>query len=134
MSYLNYKSLTGLLLAVYLVYCAQLYFVTSDNSHIPGVSLSDTGLKGREVWAKYNCQSCHQLFKLGGYLGPELTNIFDQHGKSEGYVLAFILNGSQGMPALGVSESEAQQLAVYLKEVGMADNAARRNLRSDEKE
>ena len=29
---------------------------------------------GRIVWQKNNCQSCHQLYGLGGYLGPDLTN------------------------------------------------------------
>ena len=26
---------------------------------------------GKKIYQEYNCQSCHQIFGLGGYLGPE---------------------------------------------------------------
>lgn len=79
---------------------------------------------GRLVWQKYNCQSCHQFYGLGGYLGPDLTNIYSQPGKGEAVIRAMIKNGTKQMPSFQLPESEIQLLLEFLKSVdasGVAD-------------
>ena len=39
--------------------------------------------EGRLVWQKYNCHTCHQLYGLGGYLGPDLTNVYSRTANNE---------------------------------------------------
>lgn len=73
--------------------------------------------EGRLVWQKYNCQSCHQLYGLGGYLGPDLTNLMSETGKSETYLNAIIESGTNQMPVLGLSEDEIRKVIEFLKSV-----------------
>ncbi|MEX0995578.1 MAG: c-type cytochrome [Flavobacteriaceae bacterium] len=68
--------------------------------------------QGRLVWQKYNCHVCHQLYGLGGFLGPDLTNVSQ---KGFHYVDAFLKNGAASMPALELTEEETQQLFEFLK-------------------
>ena len=71
--------------------------------------------KGELVWQKYNCQSCHQMYGLGGYLGPDLTNVVSSKGKSETYILALIQTGNLQMPSYNLSEDEKRELIAFLK-------------------
>lgn len=71
--------------------------------------------EGRLVWQKYNCQSCHQLYGLGGYLGPDLTNVYSALYKGEDYIKGFVLGGTNQMPAFALNDSEMVQLMEFLK-------------------
>jgi nitric oxide reductase subunit C len=77
---------------------------------------------GKLVWQKYNCQSCHQLFGLGGYLGPDLTNVVSAPGKGAPYLEAMITMGTQQMPAFRMSKSEMNALIGFLRSVNEAGN------------
>lgn len=70
---------------------------------------------GRLVWQKYNCQACHQLYGLGGYLGPDLTNILSKKGKGETVLKAMIKSGTKQMPAYTLSELEMTELLEFLR-------------------
>ncbi|MDZ4759061.1 MAG: cytochrome c [Bacteroidota bacterium] len=71
-------------------------------------------IDGQLVWQKYNCQSCHQLYGLGGYLGPDLTNIISVKGKDKQYILAIIQSGSKQMPVFHLNEQEKENLITFL--------------------
>ena len=71
--------------------------------------------RGELIWQKYNCQSCHQMYGLGGYLGPDLTNIISAKGRSEAYVLALVQTGNTQMPSYNLSEDEKKELIEFLK-------------------
>lgn len=78
--------------------------------------------EGRMVWQRHNCQSCHQLFGLGGYLGPDLSNIYSQKG--EAHIRTFLKMGTQLMPVFDMAEEEVQSMVMFLKNVdecGTAD-------------
>ncbi len=79
---------------------------------------------GRIVWQKNNCQSCHQLYGLGGYLGPDLTNIYSAKGKGKDFIKTMLRSGIKQMPAFQLNEKEFDELITYLKTVdqsGVAD-------------
>lgn len=71
--------------------------------------------KGQLVWQRNNCQTCHQLYGLGGYLGPDLTNITSAPGKGDLFVIATMRSGNAMMPSYNLSEDEEQQLVAFLR-------------------
>lgn len=82
---------------------------------------------GRLIWQKYNCQACHQFYGLGGYLGPDLTNIISKEGKGEAVIRALIKSGTKQMPSYSMEEEEIRLLLEFLKSTdasGLADPRA----------
>jgi nitric oxide reductase subunit C len=78
---------------------------------------------GRIVWQKNNCQSCHQLYGLGGYLGPDLTDVYSTPGKGKDYIKAMLTSGIKQMPAFHLSDQEFNQLTAFLKSVDESGNS-----------
>ena len=70
---------------------------------------------GWNTWQQKNCQSCHQVYGLGGYLGPDLTNVASTPGKGEQYMKVFIRYGTGKMPNFHLSDSETDNLVAFLK-------------------
>jgi nitric oxide reductase subunit C len=66
---------------------------------------------GMDVWQQKNCQSCHQIYGLGGYMGPDLTNAA---AKGDSYLRAFISNGTERMPNFHLSAAEVDELCAFL--------------------
>jgi nitric oxide reductase subunit C len=83
--------------------------------------------EGRLVWQCYNCQSCHQLYSLGGYLGPDLTNIMSNPNKGEKIVRAMVKSGTKQMPAFSLSDNEMNMLVEFLKSTDASGKADLRN-------
>ncbi len=76
--------------------------------------LTEGAKKGKLLYQEYNCTSCHQLYGLGGYMGPDLTNVISAPGKGESYAKSFIKNGTQQMPNFHLGEAEVNALTEYL--------------------
>ena len=72
-------------------------------------------LAGKTVWQKYNCGACHQVYGLGGYLGPDLTNVYSTRG--ENYIKTFIQSGTKIMPAFSLKKDELNDIVFYLKNI-----------------
>lgn len=101
----------GILLALSLVFCAYtlvIYFQDHD-ARSPASSMVRRGM---EVWQGQNCQSCHQFYGLGGYMGPDLTNVVSQ--RDEQRIRTFIRYGTGRMPAHAISEDELDALIAFL--------------------
>ena len=76
---------------------------------------SRKGAEGRLVWQRYNCQSCHQLYGLGGYLGPDLTKVMTAPNKGEPLVRAMLAAPPAPMPRFDLTDGEIEQLVAFLK-------------------
>ena len=102
-----------LLLAV-LVLCfgVQTGLVYSDSRSVP---LSEEALAGRELWQGYACQTCHQLYGQGGFLGPDLTNAASRVDSTR--LVSLLRVGSGQMPPLAFSDEEAAAMAAFLREM-----------------
>ena len=79
--------------------------------------------EGRLVWQKHNCHTCHQLYGLGGYLGPDLTNVYSRSGNNEYYIRAIVKSGVKQMPAFEISEEEMNALLQFLKNVDQSGSS-----------
>lgn len=74
--------------------------------------------KGKLVWQQYNCNACHQVYGLGGYLGPDLTNAYSLKGPD--YIKAFLKSGTATMPNFHLNEEEIKDLLAYLQNVDVS--------------
>lgn len=69
--------------------------------------------KGKLLWQEKNCTSCHQIYGLGGHLGPDLTNVAST--RPQEYIESYIKYGSRIMPNFNLSTEEVNALIAYLK-------------------
>lgn len=103
-----------ILSTLFLAYSLSIYLTPLNVEKNTGVD-QEMAAEGRLVWQKYNCQSCHQLYGLGGYLGPDLTNVLSAPGKGEGIVKALTRSGTRQMPAFDINDKEMEMLIEFLK-------------------
>jgi nitric oxide reductase subunit C len=91
---------------------------------------SHKAASGRLVWQKYNCQVCHQLYGLGGYLGPDLTNVYSAKGKGGDYIKAIVISGTKQMPGFQLAETEMGELLEFLKSTDNSGSSDPRNFKT----
>ena len=89
--------------------------------------MSDIALTGEKLWQENNCTSCHQLYGLGGYLGPDLTNVASKPGKTELYLQSFLDGGVGAMPKFNFSVEEKNALIAFLRHVDSTGYYPERN-------
>ncbi len=100
-----------LLVIAFLSYSSYIYYRLPVNKYAVDPNAED----GKMVWQKYNCNACHQIYGLGGYLGPDLTNIYSLKGAD--YIKPLVNFGPRTMPAFHLSDIELKDLIAYLKSV-----------------
>jgi nitric oxide reductase subunit C len=76
--------------------------------------MNEQAVSGKELFQKYNCGACHQIYGLGGYLGPELTDVVSKPGKTAAYLKAMMNSGIPPMPVYNLKDEETDQLLAYL--------------------
>jgi nitric oxide reductase subunit C len=102
------------LFIAFTVYSSWIYTDATDY----GTPMTERQQLGKKIYQEYNCQSCHQIFGLGGYLGPELTTIISDKTRGEAFARAFIENGGgTRMPKFNFTKEETEALVDYLKHV-----------------
>jgi nitric oxide reductase subunit C len=124
------KHIFFILSACFLLYSLSIYIkplTIKNNSKFNKEKASE----GRLVWQAYNCQSCHQLYSLGGYLGPDLTNIISHPSKGEKIVRALVKSGTKQMPAFSLSDNEMNSLIEFLKSTDASGKADPREFKSN---
>lgn len=89
--------------------------------------MSSLAAEGKVIWQEKNCTACHQVYGLGGHLGPDLTNV--SATRSTEYIKVFLSNGTQVMPNFHLSEHEKEALTTYLKELNKAGNGDPRSFK-----
>ena len=104
-----------LLISVSIIYSGFVYTVGTANKN--PVTLTREVKKGKMLWQEKNCSACHQLYGLGGYMGPDLTNVISTTGKGETYAEAFIRSGTKAMPNFRFADDEVKSLVAFLKHV-----------------
>jgi nitric oxide reductase subunit C len=101
-----------ILILAYASYSGAVYWIPITQSNA-----DDQILRGKEIWQQKNCNACHQLYGLGGFLGPDLTNVFSHKGKGPDYIKAFVSGGTATMPAFDLSNQEMESLIAFLQHV-----------------
>ena len=100
-----------ILITSFLVYTGFLYL----SLPVKNYTNTSASIEGKKIWQQYNCNACHQIYGLGGYLGPDLTNVYSKRGHQ--YIQAFITNGTNVMPNFHLSSNEQESLIAYFKNI-----------------
>jgi nitric oxide reductase subunit C len=111
------------LVIAYILYTSFVYTAGTITENL----ISDEAAEGRQIFREKNCISCHQLYGLGGYMGPDLTNVISNKG--ENYVRTYLEIGTAKMPDFELEENEILDLISYLKYI---DNTSTYPLRDIE--
>lgn len=101
----------------YAVYSTVIYSKgTETNIQLTGQQAEKVA-NGKYLYEQYNCVACHQLYGLGGYLGPELTTAYSDPQRGETYMKAFLMAGGPRMPNFHFKADEIDDIISYLKYV-----------------
>ena len=106
----------GTLISAFLIYSCWLY------THLPfPANCTDEISAGRAVWQQYNCAACHQVYGLGGYLGPDLTNIYSRRGTN--FLQGYLKSGNQVMPDFHLTDSQIHHLLAWFQQMDQSGHA-----------
>lgn len=105
-----------LFVLVYLGYSFTVYYYCDKVSEKPPAD----ALAGFGIWQSRNCQGCHQLYGLGGYMGPDLTNLMSDPLKGEAYAFALMKGGTARMPNFKLSDEEIKKTISFLNWVNQS--------------
>jgi nitric oxide reductase subunit C len=106
----NHQKIFAALLLCFLAYTVIVY---TKGTEISSPIMSEQAMKGKLLWQKYNCTACHQLYGLGGYLGPDLTNEIST--RDTRFVAAILKSGTKAMPDFKLTEDEIKALIEFLR-------------------
>jgi nitric oxide reductase subunit C len=95
----------------FVIYSSFVYTSGTETQNNPA---NESAIRGELLYQKHNCTACHQLYGLGGFLGPELTTVISQKGKGESYVKTFLKSGTQRMPDFHLKNQEMNDLVEFL--------------------
>lgn len=106
-----------LLCTGFLFYSLQLYLYTP----VAKDGITAQTVEGKLLWQQKNCASCHQIYGLGGHLGPDLTNVFSK--RTPEYITAFLKSGTVTMPDFHLSKTEIESLLAFLQDIDSSGNS-----------
>lgn len=89
--------------------------------------IDNEAVNGKLIWQKYNCNACHQIYGLGGYLGSDLTNEYSL--KDTNFIKAFLMNGTDIMPNFNLTEQEVNALLAFLNTIDRSGKSDPRTFR-----
>jgi nitric oxide reductase subunit C len=106
------RRLFSILIAVFFL---QTWLVYSDSQTRRTPPLSKLAARGQEIWLDNNCQSCHQVFGFGGFLGPDLTNAIGS--LTDARLDSILTEGAGLMPAFQLDAEERGALKQWFVEL-----------------
>jgi len=88
-------------------------------------NLTESVVRGKEIFDKNNCMGCHTIMGEGGYYAPELTKVIERRG--EEWIKIFIKDpqamypGKRKMPKYDFTEQEVEDLLSFFTWIGEMD-------------
>lgn len=100
-----------------------IFSLTKDQTNHENIT--ESVVRGKQLWEKNNCMGCHTLLGEGAYYAPELTKVIERRG--EGYIKAVLMTpvawqpNNRKMVAYKMSEQEALDMIEFFKWIGEID-------------
>lgn len=88
-------------------------------------NITESVIRGKNIWESNNCMGCHTLFGEGAYYAPELTKVYVR--RSEEFIKMFLKDplamypGKRKMVKYDFSDGEIDDLLSFLKWCGEVD-------------
>jgi nitric oxide reductase subunit C len=88
-------------------------------------NMTESVVRGKNLWEKNNCMGCHTLLGEGGYYAPELTKVVERRG--DAYIKAALMSeypwqpNGRKMVAYHMSDAEANDMVAFFKWIGEID-------------
>jgi nitric oxide reductase subunit C len=105
------------LIISYACYSLVVYTKGTAGTFTPTAETQQAVSLGKQLYQQYNCSACHQVYGLGGYLGPELTTAYSDKNRGEAYMRAMLQVGGSRMPNFHFTTQQIDALIAYLKYV-----------------
>ncbi|WP_461491435.1 c-type cytochrome [Pontibacter sp. HJ8] len=115
------------LFAAFLAFSGYVY--VAEVPAVPVGANQELAVQGKQLWQQHNCSSCHQLYGLGDYLGPDLTNVVSDKGIP--YAKAIMQGGTGTMPDFKLSDQEITALLAFLEHADHTGKAGRQHFGVD---
>jgi len=106
-----------LLAALVGAFAFQTWLTYADSAGRAAPPLSEQAARGRALWHEHNCQSCHQIYGFGGFLGPDLTNAAKRLTATR--VDSILTEGTDVMPAFRFGKSDRRAIGQFLAELDL---------------
>ncbi len=106
-------------------FATQTTLVYTDDTADRTPRLSAEAMVGRAVWHRENCQTCHQIYGFGGFLGPDLTNAASRLPRTR--IDAMLTEGSGQMPAFHLEQAEIEAVWAFLQAIDATGVGQARN-------
>lgn len=84
--------------------------------------------RGLALWRSHNCQSCHQIYGFGGFLGPDLTNVLDRYTASE--LSSLLTFGRNRMPRFDFTRKQQADLIAFFDSLNRSGQGQPTGLRA----
>jgi nitric oxide reductase subunit C len=107
------RFISAILITSFFIYSIVIY--TTGTSVDKGAKYrTEQSKRGKMLFQRKNCIACHQIYGLGGYMGPDLTNVISTPGKGPMYIKAFLTAGTERMPNFHLTDAEKDDLIAFL--------------------
>ncbi len=89
-------------------------------------NLSESVIRGKDIWEKNNCMGCHTLLGEGAYYAPDLTKVVTRRGAE--WIKVFIKDpeamfpGERKMIKYNFNDKQIEDVTAFFKWVGEIDN------------
>lgn len=108
------------------------YSLSASNDQTNHENLTDSVVRGKEIWESNNCMGCHTILGEGAYYAPELTKVVDRlnlkyDGNGEEVIKSILMSEGPWQPngrkmvAYGMTEEEANDVVAFFKWIGEID-------------
>lgn len=103
-----------LLAVLALTFVGQTWLVYADDG--TEVRLEGDALAGSHLWHDNGCQTCHQLYGYGGFIGPDLTNLRSRLGAAgmAARLDDVLVTGPGQMPDFSMTPADRTRMGDFL--------------------
>jgi nitric oxide reductase subunit C len=109
-----------------------IYSFSKSNDQSNYGDITDSVVRGKEIWETNNCMGCHTLLGEGAYYAPELTKVIDRlnqryNGAGEAVIKSILMSpvpwqpNGRKMVAYSMTDAEASDMVAFFKWIGNID-------------